>query len=194
MKIGIDLDGVLFDTESYFHALAELKDLDSGKNGIIDRSKQLLRERYDWTTKEMVDFFDEILEDVELNAPIMPLGKEILNRLKNDGHEIIFITNRTKGSEKEIDYTYQRFEKENIKCDKIIFTKNSKLSYCKSEKIDIMIDDRAGVVNELAENNIPCIYFKDFAPVSVCKPNIYEACNWPEVYRIIKNMKNNDRN
>lgn len=188
MKIGVDLDGVVFDTESRFHAYAELFDLENDGNGIVDPSQQLIRQRYNWKDDKIKAFFEKVVENIELNAPLMPLAKEMLERLKEDGHEIIFITNRTRASDKEVEYTNQRLKEENIIYDKLIFTIKSKLSHCQNEKIDIMIDDRVKVVEELAQNNITCIYFQDFSRQDIEGENIYHADNWPQVYRVIKKI------
>ena len=50
LKIGIDLDGVVFDSEKLFRVYAELYDiLELHQNGIIDNREVKFQDRYNWT-------------------------------------------------------------------------------------------------------------------------------------------------
>ena len=57
MKIGIDLDGVVIDSETTFRTYAEIFDIDILKgNNLIDREKPKFQERYNWTEEQENEF------------------------------------------------------------------------------------------------------------------------------------------
>ena len=60
MKIGVDLDGVIFDTEKAYRVYAELYEvLDLKKNTIIDRRSDRFQTRYGWTDEETKKFIEK---------------------------------------------------------------------------------------------------------------------------------------
>ena len=187
MRIGIDLDGVVFDSDRMFGAYAELFDIEHNGRGKQGDSRYL-EVMYGWSDELFNEYMDKYLNIVLHDAPVMLLAKDVLKILKDDGHELIVITNRSTLDGKEKVVTEERFEKEGLSFDKIVFKKGSKVPVLKEEKIDIMIDNTPEVVDELSQNNIKCIYFKDNTRV-INHPLVATAHNWAEVYRIIKNMK-----
>ena len=52
MKIGIDLDGVIFDSEKEFRVYSELYDMiDLKQNSKLDNKELKFQDRFKWTTK-----------------------------------------------------------------------------------------------------------------------------------------------
>ena len=47
MNIGIDFDGVLFDTENLFRVLSQIENAKKGGK-ILDSEQLMLQKRYDW--------------------------------------------------------------------------------------------------------------------------------------------------
>ena len=94
MKIGIDLDGVVFNTETYFRTYGELFDIKIGGKGMINPTELKVRKRYDWSKQERQQFLDEVVTEVEKTAPLMPYAKEVLATLKQAGHKLVVITSR----------------------------------------------------------------------------------------------------
>ena len=63
MKIGIDLDGVVFDTEKDFRIYSELYDIfDLKRNSTINKREVRFQERLDWTEEEQKVFLDRYHE------------------------------------------------------------------------------------------------------------------------------------
>ncbi|MGN1297475.1 MAG: hypothetical protein ACI4VH_03475 [Clostridia bacterium] len=189
MKIGIDIDGVILDYERVLKTYGDLYDfLELKKNGIINRHEHYLRNRYNWTEEERMNFANKYFLKLSRQTHLMPGAKDVINMLQNDGHELIVISARG-GMVKEMrDVAIEKFEEENIKFSKYYWKQNDKLEVAKKEKIDYMIDDAYHVCKKLSENGIKTIYFRD-KEMKKLEQNEYlkEVSNWGEIYRIIKN-------
>ena len=149
MKIGIDLDGVVFNTEMLWSAYAELYDcIELNQNSIINKNATIIQEKYDWTEDETNIFFDRYADIKDFD--IMPGAKEVINLLKKDGHELVVITARgtVQNQKQGEDIAFHRLEREGIKFDKYYWKQKNKLETCQKEKIDIMIDDNYSIVKE----------------------------------------------
>ena len=60
MKIGIDLDGVVFDSETTFRTYEEIFDVTELKgNNLIDRKEPKFQGRYNWTPEQQKRFIDK---------------------------------------------------------------------------------------------------------------------------------------
>ena len=79
----------------------------------------------------------------------------------------------------------------NIKFDKYFWLQNDKLDVCKKENIDLMIDDDYKIINQLADNGIKTLYFRDTG-LKKLEENKYikEVNNWGDIYRYIKENLN----
>lgn len=186
MKIGIDLDGVLFDSDRIFEAYAELFDIENNGKGKQVESRYL-EVAYKWEDALFKKFISQYLDSILDDSPIMFLAKAIIEKLRQDGHKLVVITNRGALDEKERQSTLNRLKKEGLKFDDIEFTKGSKSLLCKKHCIDIMIDNTAEVVEDVASNGTKCIYFRDNTK-KVELANVYEVHNWAEVYRTINKI------
>ena len=60
MKIGIDLDGVIFDTEKTFRVYSELYDMLELKQNSKENNYELkLQDRFNWSEEQINDFFNK---------------------------------------------------------------------------------------------------------------------------------------
>lgn len=189
MKIGIDLDGVVFDSEKEFRIYAELYDIyDLKRNSTIDRQALRFQERFDWTEEEENKFLERYHEKIVRESNYMPGAKMILKMLKEEGHELIIITARG-GINKEMKaITGERLKEDGMDIfDKYYFAVQNKGEVCEKESIDVMIDDLRENCQKVSERKIKTIYFKD-APSYNMEENEYVKVmyNWGEVYRYIK--------
>lgn len=185
MIIGIDLDGVLFDSESFYRSYAELFDIKIGGKGTKDKSQVNIIDKYNWTLKEFEQFNDECMKKITLTAPVKPYAKEVINLLKERGHKLIVFSARGGLSEWEIGATYERLKKEGLTFDKIILNLTNKVDKCKEEGVDVMIDDSFNNVNLIADKGINCLYFRELPSLPSNHENIIEIYSWGEVYRNI---------
>lgn len=193
MKIGIDLDGVIFDSERIFRVYAELYDiLELHQNGIIDNREVRFQERYNWSQEIINNFMRKYHTKIIEEAAFMPGAKEVINMLKNEGHELIIITARGNKKKEHIKITEDILKENNMYIfDKYCWGVEKKKEVCVAKKIDLMIEDSNNNCKEISDAKIKTIYFKD-APNYEMEENEYlkTLYNWGEIYRYIKEVSN----
>ena len=192
MKIGIDLDGVIFDTEQDLRVYQELYDMfELNQNSKADDKELRFSKRFNWTEETVLKFLEKHHADVVKQSNYMPGAKMILKMLKDEGHELIIITARGGINPNIIHITKQRLEQDNMinMFDKYYFQAKDKAEICKKENVDLMIDDSNINCKNISEQKIKTIYFKD-APAYDMEENEYLKVlyNWGEVYRYIKEL------
>lgn len=135
MNIGIDINGVLTDLENYIATVGK-KYMIENNLGFDDTINT--NTIYGFLCKEdSHQFWDTHWEKCATNIKVRKGASNIIKRLKNDGNKIIIITartydsqivkrgiNRQKNMEKLI---IKWLDKNNIKYDKIVFSKLNKL-------------------------------------------------------------------
>ena len=194
MRIGIDIDGVLNNVGLY--------ELEHGAKFYIEQlGKHLENPNGDGSnnifggTKKEDDMFwsKEIYDFVKL--PARDHACEIIRKLKNLGHEIYIVTARTSdlsycdiSPEKMKKIVIKWLKKYKIYYDKIVWTSKEKLSYCKENKIEVMIDDSPKHINNL---NSFCKVICFDAPYNKnCEgENITRCYCWYDIYDKIINKK-----
>lgn len=194
MKIGIDVDGVILDFERVLKVYGDLYDfIELKKGGIINRHENYLRNRYDWTEEERMNFVNKYFLKLSKKTNLIPGAKEVINMLKKEGNEFIVISARGGTVEKMKDVAIEKFEEEEISFDKYYWKQEDKLEVAQKENIDIMIDDSYDVCKKLSENKIKTIYFRD-KEMKKLEQNEYlkEVSNWGEIYRIINTIEQKD--
>lgn len=155
-KIGIDVDGVLTYLEEY--------QIKTGKKFFktkeFDNTKYDIQDIFHCTKAEREKYWLKYIWNYCLTSPIRADAKKVIDKLKEDGHEIHIITgrvhttkNNTKGKlfRKMLLYWLKR---NGIKYDSINYCSESnsateKFNICKKLGIDIMIEDK--------DENISCI-------------------------------------
>ena len=194
MRIGIDLDGVIFDSEKLYRIYSELYDIqDLKRNSLIDNKQVKFEKRYSWNQDETNGFVKKYHRKITETANFMPGAKEIIPLLKEEGNTLIIITARGKVNKDLVPITMQRLKKNNLDIfEKYYWGTENKEEICKQEKIDLMIDDSNINCEKLARDHIHTIYLKD-APSLDIKENEYLKVlyNWGEIYRYIEQLKQN---
>ena len=192
MKIGIDIDGVILDYERVLRTYGDLYDfIELKKDGIVNRNEHYLRNRYNWTEEERMNFINKYFLELSKQTSLIPGAKDVIHMLQKEGHELIVISARG-GTVKEMkDVAMKKLQEEGISFDKYYWKQDDKLETAKNENIDIMIDDSYDVCKKLSENQIKMIYFRD-KDMKEIKENEYvkEVSNWGEIYRYIKSIEN----
>ena len=187
MNIGIDLDGVVYQTERMWRDYSDkYNKLIGGK--LKDNSESRVEKRYEWTNEQYESFIKNSSTEILLKAPIYPKAKEGIAKLK-ENNKIYFITRRGlfPFCKDEIKITLDRLKSDGIVYDDIFFAQDSKVKACKDNNIDIMIDDYYQVVDELMANGVKCLQFRD----PLCKINSFnapEVNSWEEVVVYFDNL------
>ena len=190
MKIGVDLDGVVIDSETTFRTYEEIYDTEILKeNNLINREEPKFQQRYNWTDEQEKDFINRYFMTVSKESNLMSGFLGVYKRLKEQGHEFVVITARG-GFIKEMKDDAERIlEENNIKFDKYYWKINDKFEICQKEKIDLMIDDDWRIIEKLSEHKIKTLYFRD-TKLKKLQENEYikEVNNWGDIYRNISKM------
>lgn len=190
MKIGIDLDGVVIDSETTFRTYEEIFAIDN-LNGdkIVDRSEPKFQSRYDWTKEQEEEFIQKYLLQGSKDSHLMSGFKAVYERLRAQGHEFVVITARGGYFKEMKDDAIRTLKEGNIDFDKYYWHINDKLEICRKENVDIMIDDDWKIIKNLSDNNIKTLYFRDTNLKKLPEnDNIIEVNNWGDIYRVISNM------
>lgn len=191
MKIGIDLDGVVIDSETTFRTYEEIYDIDVLKgNHLINREEPKFPTRYNWTEEQKKEFIKKYFMEVSQESNLMSGFIGVYKLLKEQGHEFIVITARG-GFVKEMkDEAIRLLEENNIEFDKYYWKIEDKLEVCKNEKVDIMIDDDWRIIKRLSDNQIKTLYFRDTNLVKLKESDyIKEVNNWGDIYRYIRGIQ-----
>ena len=191
MKIGIDIDGVILDYERVLKKYGDLYDfIELKKDGIINRNEHYLRNRYDWTDDERMNFVNKYFLKLSKQTPLIPGAKDVIDMLQKEGNELIIISARGGMIEEMKNVAIEKFNEEGISFNKYYWKQDDKLEVAKNENIDVMIDDSYDVCKKLSSNGIKTIYFRDKEmKVLEQNENLKEVSNWGEIYRYIKEMQ-----
>ena len=191
LKIGIDLDGVVFDSEAAFRTYEEIFDIEQKQNNLVDRSEPKMRDRYNWTVEQQQKFTELFLE-VSQGSSLMAGFKKVYSLLRNMDIQFIVITARGVNSQTSMIDDAKRILSENgIVFDKYYWCQHDKLDVCKKENIDIMIDDDYKIIERISNEKIKTLYFRD-VNLKKLEENefVKEVNNWGDIYRIIYNIMN----
>ena len=192
MKIGIDLDGVVIDSETTFRTYEEIFDIDTLKgNNLINKEEPKFQARYNWTKNQEKEFIEKYFLRVSRESNLMSGFIGVYDLLKKQGHYFVVITARGGFIKEMKDDAIRLLEENNIKFDKYYWNVDDKLEICQKEKVDIMIDDDWRIVKKLADNQIKTLYFRDTNLVKLGENDyIKEVNNWGEIYRNLKELNN----
>lgn len=131
------------------------------------------------------EFLTKNLESIHKNCELMENVKDAILYLKERGHKIIIITARNlKYTKNEFIITEEYLKKNGIYYDKIIFDpeeSNKKGLKAFENGVDIFIDDKEFVLDDIAEYNITCLRITND---SKSKYKIFK--NWDEIIKYFK--------
>ena len=192
MKIGIDLDGVIFDSEKEFRVYSELYDkIDLKRNSKVDNRELKFQDRFQWTKEETEGFLEKYHKQIIEESNYMPGVKRILKLLKEEGHSLLLITARGGLNKEMIKITEERFKQDGMDIfDKYYWATENKEEVCIKENIDIMIDDSYEKCQNVAKVKIKTIYLKDAPSYEIEETEYIKVLyNWGEIYRYLEEMQ-----
>ena len=194
MNIGIDIDGVLTNLENYIATIGK-KFTILNNLGFDDKMSQ--NSIYGFLKKEDSHaFWDKHWFDYAKNIPARPNCSQIINKLKQEGNNIIIITARTYDSQiikygikkqKEMEQEIINWlQNNNINYDKLIFSDINKLKNCIDNNIDIMIEDSISNIEQL-KKHMKIICFNAKYNKVYKDRNLLRVDNWENIYQLISN-------
>jgi len=188
MNIGIDLDGVIFDSEKWFRVESCFYNEKLNDKDMINPEEIKAFKRYDWSKEQENIFLQEVLIEIEKNAPLMYKAKEVIDYFQSCGHKIYIITSRGLVFPEEIKISLDRLKCEGINYEKFIHSTEDKERVCSELGIDVMIDDYYDFAKKISEHGIKCLYFRGDTLKTINHPNVIEVRNWGDIYIEIKKL------
>lgn len=191
MIIGIDIDGVLIDDDTYrldnmakYCYENELPNIDNPYS---------YEKKCNWTSEIYEDYRKKYFFNYIKTAPVRAYASEIIKKLHDEGHKIIIITGRYKtqedselGNQMRQD-TVNWLNSNNIIYDKICYAHFPKNKEVIENNIDIMIDDAPGVISEIAKF-ATAFCFDNRYNRDLNVKNMVRVFSWYDIYRKIKEL------
>lgn len=194
MRIGIDIDNVILNTDEVL--LEEFKKEDKNKRnkGIINKNADyLMSGMFDWSKEEVKSFLNENMESIAKTLEPLENAKKYMDLLLEEGHELYLVSNRSYPQYKDaLKTTEDSLRKNGICYTKLILTEtNDKSREVLENNIDIFVDDRFSNCKILIEHGIPCILFRTIYEKRTFS-NLDSVSNWDELYEKIskRNISN----
>ena len=187
MRIGIDIDDTITDSTIALRNYIRNNNFDN-KEELLSKEEDIIRGYL--KDEKMKEFFHNNSLLVSETITIKENAKEIIDKLHEEGNEIIIITARSDNYYKNAqEYCTNFLHKHNIYFDKLITGQTYKDKTCQNEHIDIMIDDAIDTCEDVRKRGINSLVFNS----EINKDRI-TTCNrvdsWIEVYNYIHNLKN----
>ena len=197
MKIGIDIDDTTFLTVKSMLKYADIFEQEiSGRTinrdsiGLI-KNRYYLKELYNWDNETKFAFFQKYYKNVLEECTILPYANEVINKLKENGDEIYFVTARLmniKGCDSEA-ITRKSLSDFDIEYDELYVGISDKLTFFKEHGIDICIEDSYETCREFTNNGIKSILMTTQMNKDIDAGEITRVNNWIEIYDEIENYK-----
>lgn len=183
MKIGVDLDGVVFNSEMFFMAEGEIYDCRVLKrNSILHPGEPRVQDKYDWTDAEIAGYVERYC--LSRDFDVMPCAAKVIGYLQEAGHEIVVVSARGQFDSREIEIAKDKLAEAGIRPDRMIWGHLDKRQICKDAELSVMIDDRYEVCHALGEMGIHALYFRMAGRQKIEQTEyVKEVNNWGEVYR-----------
>ncbi len=188
MRIGIDIDDTLIDSIQVVRKyIKKYGHLYCKNNELSDLEGELLRGKL--KNKIVTDFFSNHCIEISDHIRVKRYAKQVINKLHEEGNEIIIITARSDNYYKNAqEYCANYLKKKNIHYDKLITHQTYKYKTCKNEGIDIMIDDAIDTCEDVIKLGMKAIVFN--SKTNINKDTTCDRVNtWVEVYNYIHNLK-----
>lgn len=174
MRIGIDID----DTIACTTGLTEIEMKKRFSNDISFQNKKI-----DYNSEDIISFFKEKGDYLLLNVEPKKDAVSVINKLKNKGHEIFFITTRNSFYFNDpYALSYEWLMKNNFLFDELIVNANDKKEICKKYNIDIFIDDNVYHYQSVLNSNIKSYLFTSSNNKEINVINRID--NWNEFYKL----------
>ncbi len=178
MRIGLDIDDTICNTNEVLMKYAHKYNQEHGNKPLLKKETNNFGEVFGWDDNEVYTFFRTYYLDALKEIVPKKNVKEVLNKLKEEGHELIFITVRNDkecgGVGEANRITTKWFKEYNIPYNEINYNIHNKATFCKENNIDIFMDDsiktvklvnNEGIKTFIAINN----FNKDFNDDKIIK-------------------------
>ena len=195
MKIGIDIDNTLTEVHdelnkaAFDYAISLGKEIENSDIPMeeIENNGDTYKKKFQFSYEELKYFLKDIQENITNNASPRENVKEVIDKLKEKGHEIYIITARdSEFHDDPYKLSKDWLDKNKIYYDKLIVNARKKSSVCKLEKIDLLIDDQLNNCLDVSNVGIQAIMITD---KKYEYNQIIQLKEWNEIYNYINEME-----
>ncbi len=188
MRIGIDVDDTISFTNKKMVEEAEYFDETYLKGrGFKNKKASTFMEMFYWNVLDIEAFFKYIKKSkFFLKLEVKDDANKYINKLYEEGHEIIFITRR-KNDIYDRRTTKKWLSNNGFKYNKIIFGMEKKGKKCQELGVDFFIDNDIKNIKEALSLGVDSVLMKDSHNVE--EKGIKCVSNWKEVYDYIHGVK-----
>ena len=185
-KIAIDIDDTICNTNELIVIEADKYDKEVlGGTGIKNKEAYAFTEMMGWGPEGKGIFFSDRLEYIMENTELKKNAKEVINKLYDEGNEIIFLTFRKPKYLKDpYKLTYDWLEKNGIKYNKLFVNTGSKADECLSLNVDLFIDDMPHNCEDVSNVGVPVVLFDNM--YNQDENRFVRMNNWDDIYEYIK--------
>ena len=188
MIIGIDFDGVLTDLAKFFYEEGEKFAKENKIKICKNESGYNTLEYFGWTKDDDIKFWSTNNLKYTKFVNAKESAKEVLQKLKDEGHKIIIITARY-GCDWDNDYGKEQrkiseewLKRNEISYDEICYVgETSKVSTIIDKEIDIFIDDSVKNLEEVSKI-VPVICFDEQYNRNYENPKMKRLSSWDDIY------------
>lgn len=189
MRIGIDIDDTITNSSDTFVKYAKRYNNEKCIIHEINQNTLDPQKSFGWDKKNIDEFLKNYLEAVLNDTEAKIDSIEIINKLKNEGNEIIFITSR---SENEIEnnmfeLTNSWLKKYGYNFDLLVIDSKEKSDDCSKYKIDVFIDDNYNNCKKVKEiTKIPVLLYSTRYNINKNDNSLVRVNNWFDIYNFLK--------
>ena len=192
MNIGIDIDGVLIDDDTYRLDTMAKYCFENNLPNIENPCKY--ENKCNWSEEIKDDYSRKYYFEYLRNVPARRFAAEVIEKLHNEGNRIIIITARDKSQENSDigeqirNYTINWLNNNKIVFDEICYAYCPKTKEIQEKNIDIMIDDSPEILSEIVKyTKVLC--FDNRYNINLQYDNMIRVFSWYDIYRKIKNLE-----
>lgn len=191
MNIGIDID----DTLTYSHELRlaygqKFDYKNFGGSKLKNSNGRDTMDIFSWDEETDMKLWWEILSKAEKSNAPRPFAKEMIKKLREDGHKIFIISARDeKYFKKPYEESKQWLDDNAIEYDKIIIECKEKGKTCKELGINVFLDDKEENCIEVANEGIQAFIFDNVFNQNFNDARIKRVHSFVQFYYEINFMK-----
>lgn len=177
MKIGIDLDSVMFPFSEAFQEVAA----DRGHGDMDLPTSWRFFEDWGWTEEFWMEEFLAGINEHRLFSRKWPMSNsvEVFNKLKDEGHSLHIVTARTFGT-KSMSSTEDWLLKHNIAADSVTFSHDKTVVYT-----DLFIEDNLANLDALTDAGTVAVAYDQPWNQEFDGPRVYD---WIEFYSFAREI------
>lgn len=148
--IGVDIDDTLTNTTLFANNILKASGIDN------------LEDYHDLEQVAFNEFIKKNIKRIQRDVTLKDDAKEVLDWFKRKGIVIKIITARgSHGFEELVPITLNYLNEKGIPYDKILFFQENKAESCLAESVDVFIDDKERVLDEIAKLGIKTLIFSE---------------------------------